>query len=1003
MNRFPFSPFIALLQAQGFYLTHRDYINILTVMHLEGRWTRTRLKFTLQSLIIKTRDDHYLFDHIFNDYFQLADQDIVFTDLDINEAKKDLHELALKDAGLLERFIHKAFSEPRRPKISVRHRRSRPPQPARKSWIAFGLMVLVVVGLLFFQGDHVGKTLPLKPVSEVISNKPVPKPPPIEMPDIERPAPKKPDIPKPPPVRPFIFKDWHLRAGISASLFALILLYVVILWKTHRFKLPKKLDVDKKGKKFFNPAIIGGKPDPWLDSDTLDHLADCLGYFESQIPGHNLNINQSINETAQKGIATPVFQMKKEIYQVLILEDRFGEYYDVNPVARELAKGLSIRGVPVMQGTFNGKPDVFQTSDHQSHQLDDWEDRRNGIFLMIFSDGKGFYSQEDAYVLEKLAAWPRVAWMEYREEKLWDESTQHIAKSNLLIYPATQKGVTQAMERFLTEQGSTQLPDMAINRNQISIYAGDHLTETIEMYLGPCLKWAQACAMIQPLTPGMADLLRKKYHAHLPPEMIQHLMTLPGTVSTKERIQFSPKVLDVLQAGFGIHRSKTEQADVLKTILDAIQAVEPKEKSSIQHQLWEWYYQRVNLALAPQKAIPRLAALGAKGSELSGYIHSEMKNVNAQRITTRNEKDKQILSWLCKGTFKHYKPVAIWHKVLIALLLVCFLGVNGWLAKDFWGVYRIHRLILAEKSKSCEEHLPEMGLVIKRCFECKDDKGEVLSFYRLYDNNKPKDIVVTIGISFYPGGAKGQCPVDTLFYVVDDQKLSSVFAYISEYLGDLNTQSELLLRYFEYAEVDFTLIKDLKNLTYLDLSNTQVSDVSGLKDLKNLTTLKLNGDFLNKMSIRDVSALKDLKNLTSLNLYRTQVSDVSALKDLKNLTSLDLSSTQVSDVSALKDLKNLTSLYLVGTQVSDVSALKDLKNLTSLYLYSTQVSDVSALKDLKNLTYLYLKYTQVSDVSGLKDLKNLNELYLSEEQQKNLKTQIQQLKKALPDLQIKEW
>jgi hypothetical protein len=608
MNRFPFSPFIALLQAQGFYLTHRDYINILTVMHLEGRWTRTRLKFTLQSLIIKTRDDHYLFDHIFNDYFQLADQDIVFTDLDINEAKKDLHELALKDAGLLERFIHKAFSEPRRPKISVRHRRSRPPQPSRKSWIAFGLMVLVVVGLLSFQGHHVGKTLPVKPVSKMISNKPVPKPPPIEMPDIELPAPKKPDIPKPPPARPFVFKDWQLRAGISASLFALILLYVVILWKTHRFKLPKKLDVDKKGKKFFNPAIIGGKPDPWLDSDTLDHLADCLGYFESQIPGHNLNINQSINETAQKGIATPVFQMKKEIYQVLILEDRFGEYYDVNPVARELAKGLTIRGVPVMQGTFNGKPDVFQTSDHQTHQLDDWENRRNGIFLMIFSDGKGFYSQEDAYILENLAAWPRVAWMEYREEKLWDESTQHIAKSNLLIYPATQKGVTQAMERFLTEQGSTQLPDMAINRNQISIYAGDHLTETIEMYLGPCLKWAQACAMIQPLTPGMADLLRKKYHAHLPPEMIQHLMTLPGTVSTKDRIQFSPKVLDVLQAGFGIHRSETQQADVLKTILDAIQAVEPKEKSSIQHQLWEWYYQRVNLALAPQKAIPRLAA-----------------------------------------------------------------------------------------------------------------------------------------------------------------------------------------------------------------------------------------------------------------------------------------------------------------------------------------------------------------------------------------------------------
>jgi Leucine-rich repeat (LRR) protein len=47
--------------------------------------------------------------------------------------------------------------------------------------------------------------------------------------------------------------------------------------------------------------------------------------------------------------------------------------------------------------------------------------------------------------------------------------------------------------------------------------------------------------------------------------------------------------------------------------------------------------------------------------------------------------------------------------------------------------------------------------------------------------------------------------------------------------------------------------------------------------------------------------------------------------------------------------------------------------------------------------------TQVSDVSALKDLKNLKELYLSEEQQENLKTQIQQLKKALPELQIRKW
>ncbi|KPA10946.1 hypothetical protein MHK_008849, partial [Candidatus Magnetomorum sp. HK-1] len=69
----------------------------------------------------------------------------------------------------------------------------------------------------------------------------------------------------------------------------------------------------------------------------------------------------------------------------------------------------------------------------------------------------------------------------------------------------------------------------------------------------------------------------------------------------------------------------------------------------------------------------------------------------------------------------------------------------------------------------------------------------------------------------------------------------------------------------------------------------------------------------------------------------------------------------------------------------------------------TQVQDVSPLKDLKNLTSLYLEGTQVQDVSPLKDLKNLKELYLIERQQDNLKTQLQELQRALPELKIEEW
>ncbi|KPA15924.1 conserved hypothetical protein, membrane, partial [Candidatus Magnetomorum sp. HK-1] len=716
MDTFPFSPFLAILQAQGFHMTFKDHANILTIMQTQGSWNGKRLKLVLQSLIAKTLDEIYLFDKLFHSYFKLSDKDIKFSDIDIHKARQDLNTLASKKSRLVNRLIDKRS---KRPHILQGSAPYQIPKPLKHPLSYIGL-ILVFIFCLFFEGDQTRKMIPDKQEKETISVSHTQKQSSIDWPIAQAEKPEFPDIKRAAPQKPreFVFKDWQIIAFLSLSLFILLIIYGVILYRTHRFKLPKALKVNEKGDKFFNPELIGGKPDPWLDSETLDHLADCLGYFDSHLPGHQLNIDKSINKTARCGIVSPVFKNKKEIYQVLILEDRFAEFYDRNPVARELVQGLTIRGVPVISGTFNGKPDVFRTLDHQVHQLEDWEDQKNGIILLIFSDGKGFYSQEDTYVMEKISTWPRVAWLDYREQKLWDESIGRIADFNIWIYPANQKGLVQAMESFLTEQGSTKLPDIEINRHDISIYAGDNLYDTIEMFLGPSLTWAQACAMIQPLTPGMADKLRKQFHPHLSKELCQRMITLPGTVSTPDRIQFSTKVLQVLRKGFAIHRSESEQEAVLRFILKEIdhKDIKPKDKSSLSYHLWEWHYQRVNLELAPEKAIQRLTALGAKDSKLYDYIHSEMRSVDALnqkgkngiplRKTFKKEKNKEFANFLCTGKIKKYKPVAIYHKLLISLLLLCFLGVNALLAKDFWDVYRIHRLILDEKSKTCVEELP---------------------------------------------------------------------------------------------------------------------------------------------------------------------------------------------------------------------------------------------------------------------------------------------------------
>ncbi len=103
------------------------------------------------------------------------------------------------------------------------------------------------------------------------------------------------------------------------------------------------------------------------------------------------------------------------------------------------------------------------------------------------------------------------------------------------------------------------------------------------------------------------------------------------------------------------------------------------------------------------------------------------------------------------------------------------------------------------------------------------------------------------------------------------------------------------------------------------------------------------------------------KRVRWVDLRNTQVSELSPLAELKSLGHLWLQYTPVSDLSPLAELKSLEHLWLHNTQVSDLSPLAELKNLETLGLSNTQVSVLSPLAELKSLELLFLYNTQVSD------------------------------------------
>ena len=197
--------------------------------------------------------------------------------------------------------------------------------------------------------------------------------------------------------------------------------------------------------------------------------------------------------------------------------------------------------------------------------------------------------------------------------------------------------------------------------------------------------------------------------------------------------------------------------------------------------------------------------------------------------------------------------------------------------------------------------------------------------------------------------------------------------YIDKLPNCINILSALT--YLDLSEInldDISMLAGLRTLEYLNLGFTKVSDINALKELTELKELNLGGT-----NVSDISALNGIKGLKSLDLSITNVNDISSLSGLRELSILNLGHSGVSDVSALNRLTKLKELYLSSTKVRDISAISALKALSNIDLSYTNVRDITALSVLTALSKIDLSFTAVSDITALSGLAELKELGLS--------------------------
>lgn len=187
-------------------------------------------------------------------------------------------------------------------------------------------------------------------------------------------------------------------------------------------------------------------------------------------------------------------------------------------------------------------------------------------------------------------------------------------------------------------------------------------------------------------------------------------------------------------------------------------------------------------------------------------------------------------------------------------------------------------------------------------------------------------------------------------------------------------------------------LRELSDLTHLNISGTSVDDISPLRNANKLKTLYANDILIDDISslkycitleelevantnVSDLSVLASLRNLKKINLSNTLVTRLTDLKNCPNLNTLNLSSCEIPNIMPLQELTRLNNLDISNTAIRDLTPLSQLRDLQSLNISNTAVTSLQALSQLDNLREINCSQTNISDLSPLKNHKKLSKIY----------------------------
>ncbi len=171
---------------------------------------------------------------------------------------------------------------------------------------------------------------------------------------------------------------------------------------------------------------------------------------------------------------------------------------------------------------------------------------------------------------------------------------------------------------------------------------------------------------------------------------------------------------------------------------------------------------------------------------------------------------------------------------------------------------------------------------------------------------------------------------------------------------------------------DASLLRNLTQLTDLDLIEANVRDAAPLRHLSTVRRLSLHGAHL-----LDLRALSELRQIDSLRLIGYPGRDGTLLGHLDQLKSLDVQLVNIQNWEWLERMNQLEHLDASDTSLKDLTPLRGLHQLKTLILARTHVSDLTPLNELRSLESIDIRHSKVVDISSLAEISTLVEANLS--------------------------